>query len=57
MIIRQQQTPPFIPELNRLIEEIRTKNVEGKERASIELKSIYLKYPEASEEVMFYCIF
>ena len=51
MSFRSQTGLHYIPELNRLIEELRTKPIEGKEAASIELKSVYIKYSEHSDMV------
>ena len=52
--IRNQATTHYIPELNRLIEEIRTKPAEEKEIAAAELKIVYMKYAECSEQVYFF---
>jgi len=49
--IRTQAPTLYIPELNRLIEEIRTKPLEDKELAASELKVVYMKYSEYSEQV------
>ena len=40
-----------IPELNRLVEEIIKRPPDAKDDASIELKSVYIKYTEYSEIV------
>jgi len=51
MSFRSQNSLYNIPEFNRLIEELRTRNLEGKEAASVELKSVYVKYSEHHEMV------
>jgi len=49
--IRNQAPILFLPEFNRIIEEIRTKPLEEKELAASELKVVYMKYSEYSEQV------
>ena len=48
---RSQALTLYIPELNRIIEEIRTKPLEDKEIAASELKGVYMKFSEYSEQV------
>ena len=45
-----------LPEISRIFEEIRVKPDDVKERASLELRSIYSKYMEQSDEVKSFCI-
>lgn len=40
-----------LPEISRIFEDIKSKSDDGKEKASLDLRSIYSKYTEQSEEV------
>jgi len=51
MNFRNQAPLHYSTELNRLIDEIRLKPIDGKESASIELKRVYMKQTEWSEQV------